>query len=158
MQADRKPGIRVLRPVLIGAAILTIAWAVLAGMAGYQLGTAPTGLNAAADCELTMRVDFIVPMWKTADPAVCGAASSGAPTPAPATVTQPGPAPAPAPAPPTPAPAVCRPGFGRTAWGGCVDQRHQPCPAGYTGWQNTAVDNCLQEPIGPAPSSPPTSP
>ena len=48
-----------------------------------------------------------------------------------------------------PPPAPCPSGFARDAadpWGACKDTRHQPCPPGYTGWQNTQWNNCLQKP------------
>lgn len=41
---------------------------------------------------------------------------------------------------------VCRPGFELTTWNTCLDRRHLPCPTGYTGWQNSVEDNCLEKP------------
>jgi hypothetical protein len=40
----------------------------------------------------------------------------------------------------------CPSGLQANSGGGCDDTRHLPCPAGYTGWQNSQVDNCLQKP------------
>jgi hypothetical protein len=40
----------------------------------------------------------------------------------------------------------CPSGFAPGQDGGCIDERHQPCPPGYSGWQNSQLDNCLQKP------------
>ena len=39
----------------------------------------------------------------------------------------------------------CVSGF-QPSSGGCVDERHLPCPPGYSGWQNSQVNNCLENP------------
>jgi|SRR5215472_13396646 len=57
-----------------------VVWAILAGMNGYQLGSPPTGLNAVANCYHVTRVDFVVPMWKAADPSACEQTSSSSET------------------------------------------------------------------------------
>lgn len=48
-------------------------------------------------------------------------------------------------APPPPPP--CPSGFTRSDYGDCIDHRHLPCPAGYTGYQNSQLDNCLETPV-----------
>ncbi len=41
----------------------------------------------------------------------------------------------------------CANGFQPSADGTyCVDERHLPCPAGYSGWQNSQINNCLENP------------
>lgn len=40
----------------------------------------------------------------------------------------------------------CPAGYGLSSMGDCLDERHLPCPHGYTGYQNTRVDNCLEKP------------
>jgi hypothetical protein len=135
---------------LLAAVTIGVVWAIIAGAGGYTLGSPPTGLDAVASCYQVTRVDFVVPMWKATDPTDCGQATTdtssptAAPTPpaqtiAPATTTTTTTA-----APPPP--VSCPQGFQATSWGKCQDQRHLPCPAGYAGWQNSQVDNCLQKP------------
>jgi hypothetical protein len=48
-----------------------VAWAIIAGMSGYTLGSPNLELTAAR-CFHTTKVDFVVPMWKPADPILCG--------------------------------------------------------------------------------------
>jgi hypothetical protein len=99
-----------IRNSLLVTLALGVAWAAVAGLNGYTLGSPPRGLDAVASCYHVMRVDFIVPMWKPADPSVCGSPSSSAPAPTDsadggqcamcgATTTST--------TPPTPAPMVC---------------------------------------------------
>jgi hypothetical protein len=52
---------------------LGLVWAAIAGMDGYTLGNPPTGITAAFSCYRTLKVDFIVPMYK---PAACATSSS----------------------------------------------------------------------------------
>jgi hypothetical protein len=66
---------------LAGTLLIVIAigfaWAIVAGVHGYALGSAPS-----STCARTTRVDFVVPMWKAADPTDCGAAATAPPIPA----------------------------------------------------------------------------
>jgi hypothetical protein len=39
----------------------------------------------------------------------------------------------------------CPSGF-QVSDGNCVDERHLPCPPGYSGWQNSQLDNCIENP------------
>jgi hypothetical protein len=63
------------RSLAITAAI-AVVWALGALANGYRLGYPPTGLEAVP-CAHTLRVDFVVPMWKPASSgSVCAPASS----------------------------------------------------------------------------------
>lgn len=55
---------------------------------------------------------------------------------------------------PAPAPVICPKGSTPTPGGLCHDGRHLPCPRGYTGWQNTQIDNCRSEPTPIQPIQP----
>jgi hypothetical protein len=67
-----------LKGLLIIVAVLTVLWGVIAGIAGYQLGAAPTGLDAVP-CAMTTRIDFIIPMWKSVDSSQCTTVSASPP-------------------------------------------------------------------------------
>ena len=131
-----------MRRGLVAAALLSIL--ILAGCGGTTVATtrppAPKAGDTCTNNGATFTYNDGGPGYveQTAFGLTCQAPAPPAPAPAPAaaqtTTQQPAPAPAP----------VCRPGFAATSWGGCADQRHLPCPAGYSGWQNTAVDNCLE--------------
>jgi hypothetical protein len=63
-------------PLVIG-----VIWAIVAGLDGYQFGSPPTGLDAIANCYQVTRVDFVVPMWRTArasDPNICSSSTGDA--------------------------------------------------------------------------------
>jgi hypothetical protein len=68
---------RLIRNSLILTLALGVLWAVLAGAHGYTLGNPPGPLEATASCYHTMRVDFVVPMYKPAPAIDCQAASPG---------------------------------------------------------------------------------
>jgi hypothetical protein len=125
---------------------LGVAWAVIAGMNGYALGN-PSSADQLTGCVHTLRVDFILPMWKSCDtqqavtspPVQVAPSTDLSPD---TTTTAPPPTTTTTPPPPPPCPS----GFQRSSWGNCVDQRHLPCPPGYSGWQNSQIDNCLEKP------------
>jgi hypothetical protein len=62
---------RFIRNSLILTLALGVLWAVIAGAHGYTLGNPPGPLEATASCYHTMRVDFIVPMYKPAPAIDC---------------------------------------------------------------------------------------
>jgi hypothetical protein len=57
---------------LIVCAALAVAWMVVAGVGGYQIGT-PSILDP---CVRTMRVDLVIPMWKAEPVSACLGGSS----------------------------------------------------------------------------------
>jgi hypothetical protein len=59
---------------LVIAAVITVIWMIGAGANGYTLGSPPLG-SGTASCYQIMRVDFVIPMWKAADPITCGQAT-----------------------------------------------------------------------------------
>jgi len=58
---------RLLTGLLVGACV----WMLGAGLDGYKVGKPPTGVFATAPCYHTLRVDFVIPMWKPAPASEC---------------------------------------------------------------------------------------
>lgn len=110
------------------------------------------GATAFTGCLVFVALLILIPILLVGG---CAAASSSNGSP-PAAMAPIAPTVAPAPVPSTPAataapapaspPASCPAGFRLSSWGDCKDERHQPCPPGYTGWQNSQLDNCMEKP------------